>query len=720
MKSKWKEEELRNWLSSVSGPTLLLVLWGFVFRIYMLYYFGYLSRDVVAAFSILFVGCLTEHQLTARTSSPTLKRIGCYVYLELMQICLYLVTIYVDPEYSHYYAVTGTMLCLTCQLSIHMSAWVVVLLIAKLFGSWLLIGIYVGDGRMRPFFPYMPFLVMLFLTVKICNYRQRLAIERMDFCESLIVQERRMHSILAAFPDGLLVLTTDFEVKTWNQELLRLMSVSEDAQVEDGIRNRLKELVYVQGMKKFQSKGEMFWKDIVAMAEGCDAPITLGTTMSAGKYLEWKGSIGAWDQDKVCILTVRDSTDWIQMQEQIKRESASKTALLRSVSHELRTPTNAIINLVREILEEGAWSVHSAEDLSLVSICTQFLLSMINDLLDYSKLIAGQFALVKTKFALRQVLQQSVQLFEPNCKVKHLDLNLNIDPLLPEVAYSDPNRIKQVLLNLLSNAVKFTMNGNIRVMALFTANSKLKVVVEDTGIGIAKQKQGKLFKLFGKLEGNEVLNPQGSGLGLSIANALAMELGKKPIELESEAGNGAAFSFYVDIIEGSNEKSPMSSESRTGEVPDEVTNYIRVPQLLRSEHCFARQQPLADILLVDDADFNRLVLRRMLHSMELGVDEASTGLQALIQVRKAYSERGHLYKLVLMDLNMPEMDGLTAVREIQNLVVQGELPLAPRFIACSAYSSAEDKELCYRAGMSAYLEKPIFKENLLAVITSFL
>ena len=257
-------------------------------------------------------------------------------------------------------------------------------------------------------------------------------------------------------------------------------------------------------------------------------------------------------------------------------------------------------------------------------------------------------------------------------------------------------------------------------MALFTANSKLKVVVEDTGIGIAKQKQGKLFKLFGKLEGNEVLNPQGSGLGLSIANALAMELGNKPIELESEAGNGAAFSFYVDIIEGSNEKSPMSSGSRTGEVPDEVTNYIRVPQLLRSEHCFARQQPLADILLVDDADFNRLVLRRMLHSMELGVDEASTGLQALIQVRKAYSERGHLYKLVLMDLNMPEMDGLTAVREIQNLVVQGELPLAPRFIACSAYSSAEDKELCYRAGMSAYLEKPIFKESLLAVITSFL
>jgi hypothetical protein len=102
------------------------------------------------------------------------------------------------------------------------------------------------------------------------------------------------------------------------------------------------------------------------------------------------------------------------------------------------------------------------------------------------------------------------------------------------------------------------------------------------------------------------------------------------------------------------------------------------------------------------------------------VDEAITGLQALIQVRKAYSERGHLYKVVLMDLEMPEMDGLTAVREIQLLVTHGELPKAPSFVACSAYSSTEDKELCYAAGMLAYLEKPISKESLLTVVSSLL
>jgi hypothetical protein len=110
----------------------------------------------------------------------------------------------------------------------------------------------------------------------------------------------------------------------------------------------------------------------------------------------------------------------------------------------------------------------------------------------------------------------------------------------------------------------------------------------------------------------------------------------------------------------------------------------------------------------------------MLHALNLRADEAVTGLQALIQVKKAYNERGHLYTIVLMDLEMPEMDGLTAVHEIQNLVVRGELPIAPTFIACSAYSSSEDKELCFRAGMVAYLEKPIYRESLLAVIANFL
>ena len=720
MTIKWKESEERNWLDSVSGYSLFLVLWGFAFRVYALYFVGHLSNERLAAFTALFAVCAAVHQASARTRSESLKKFGCYLYLELLQACLHLIVLYADPNYCSYYVVMGTILCLTHHINLLMDSWLVVLIMSKHVITWMVVPMYAEEQRQRPFFPYMTFFVMIVMTLKVSRYRQNVARERMEFCESLIQQERRVHTIMEAFPDGLLVLTANLSIKTLNQELLSLLAAPYNCNLEETVKAQLKGLKYEREVATGADEGKELWRDAVGIAEGSIPPSTLGTTLVVGRYLEWKGSFSTWDQEPVCILTVRDSTNWIQMQENIRRESASKTALLRSVSHELRTPTNAIINLIRETLEAATLPQNILDDLGLVSICSQFLISIINDLLDYSKLIAGHFALTRVKFTLRPVLQQTVSLFKPQCKAKHLEFNLNIDPLLPEEAFSDPNRLKQVLLNLLSNAVKFTMSGSIRVMALFTANGKLKVVVEDTGIGIAKSKQGKLFKLFGKLEGNEVLNPQGSGLGLNIANALALELGGKPIELQSEEGKGAAFSFYVEILEGASQSIPLIEGSGIGEVPEDVPPYIRVPQLLRSEHYCSRQQPLADILLVDDSDFNRLVIRRILQTMNYRVDEAATGLQALIQVRKAYSERGHLYKVVLMDLEMPEMDGLTAVREIQQLVTHGELPTAPSFIACSAYSSTEDKELCYAAGMLAYLEKPISKESLLTVVSSFL
>jgi signal transduction histidine kinase/CheY-like chemotaxis protein len=510
------------------------------------------------------------------------------------------------------------------------------------------------------------------------------------------------------------------EIKQWNQELASLLVIPTEQQKATAIASKCKELLYEGDMKKAKSEGKELWRDAVAVAVGDLPPSTLGTTLVNGRYLEWKGSRSTWDQEDVCILTVRDSTNWILMQEQTKRESASKTALLRSVSHELRTPLNAVINLVRGIMEEELLSPKSAEDLLLVSSCSHFLVSMINDLLDYSKLIAGKFALAKSWFPLRGTIEQSVKLFAPQCKAKGVDLHLNIDTLLPEAILSDSNRFKQVLLNLISNAVKFTTKGHIRVIALNAASNKLRIDVIDTGIGIAKVKQGRLFQLFGKLEGNEEINPQGSGLGLNIANALANELGGRQIELQSEENEGSTFSFFTDMREEATQTSPFFRCNKLFEIPKEICSYIIVPKLMKSENCCARQQPAPDILLVDDAEFNRLVLRRMLKSLGLNADEAVNGRHALIKIRKAYSEFNLQYKLVLMDLEMPEMDGLTAVREIQGLVARGDLPVAPIFVACSAYSAREDKDLCFRAGMSAYLEKPISKENLSSTISSFL
>ena len=719
MKEDWKDEEQRNWTSAICGKILLTVLWGFIFRTFMLYYFADMPWRKVVHFNLLYLVALLEHQMTAWTKSQRLKVIGCYVYVELMQVFLYIMTIYADPAHNVFYAMTSTLFCLNYQITLNTSTIMVAFYVLKQFISWTMISITVGQYEFTTFFPYMPMIMMIFLTINVTKYRQKLAKERSELSASLLNQERRLHSIMQAIPDGLLVVTQSKEVTTWNEELLRLLGVeSAGEQVQAAMRR----LVYEPETKKYSSDNLDLWTDIFQFIPSNDEPQTFGLTLVNGRYLEWKASRGRWDQAKACILTVRDFTEWVKLQGKLQKESSSKTALLRSVSHELRTPTNAIINLVREVREMEVLTPRGTEDLKLVSICTQFLLSMINDLLDFSKLIAGQFALVKTNFNLAQDLRHSILLFEPQCRVKGLDLTLNIDPLLPSQAFSDPNRIRQVLLNLLSNSVKFTRSGYIRVLALSCSPYRMKIHVTDSGIGIPKQKQCNLFKLFGKIEGNELLNPQGCGLGLSIANAIAMELGGDSIKLDSDEGKGATFSFFVYLTSElrKDEEVGFSSEGWVYEVPFEASHCLLMPNLQVTEHSFDRVTRLPVILVVDDAEFNRLVMRKLLGSLGLDCTEACNGLEAIHVVKQVFQERAHCFKLMLMDLEMPEMDGITATKELLAMVTNGELPIKPRIIACSAYSSNEDKALCSQAGMSAYLEKPVSKERLEDVLREFL
>lgn len=719
MKEGWKDEELRNWTSAICGKMLLTVLWGFIFRTFMLYYFSDMPWQKVMHFNLLYIVALLEHQLTAWTKSPRLKIIGCYVYVELMQVFLYIMTIYADPAHNVFYAMTSTLFCLNYQITLNTSTIMVAFYVLKQFISWTMISITVGQYEFQTFFPYMPMIMMIFLTVSVTNYRQKLAKERSEFSSSLLDQERRLHSIMQAIPDGLLVVTETKEVKTWNEELSRLLH-SESREGE--IQAAMQELMYEPGTKKYASSNLDLWADIFHFIASDEEPQTFGLTLVNGRYLEWKASRGRWDQAKACILTVRDFSDWVKLQEKLQKESASKTALLRSVSHELRTPTNAIINLVREVREMEVLTPRGTEDLQLVHICTHFLLSMINDLLDFSKLIAGQFTLVKTHFNLSQELRHSILLFEPQCRVKMLDFSLNIDPLLPVQAFSDPNRMRQVLLNLLSNSVKFTKSGFIQVLALAASPYRMKISVTDSGIGIAKHKQGNLFKLFGQIAGNELLNPQGCGLGLSIANALALELGGEEIELDSDEGKGATFSFYVFLTSElrKDEEACFPSEGPMYEIPVEVSHCLLMPNLLTTEHSFDRVKRLPFILVVDDAEFNRLVMRKLLGGLGLDCAEACNGLQAISVIKGVYQERGHCFRVLLMDLEMPEMGGIVATREILGMVARSEIPVKPNIIACSAYSSNEDKALCSQAGMSAYLEKPVSKERLEEVLTEFL
>ena len=249
----------------------------------------------------------------------------------------------------------------------------------------------------------------------------------------------------------------------------------------------------------------------------------------------------------------------------------------------------------------------------------------------------------------------------------------------------------------------------------------IKISISDSGIGIPQSKQAYIFHLFGKLDGNDEMNPQGSGLGLGISNLLAIELGGKGIEVSSKEGCGSTFSFRVRVEEEPWEEleSPTIVGDVGGEIPDEVLAPLKLPRTKGSSSDISQIHPSPAILIVDDNEFNRLVLSKLLASLSLSTSESSSGLQALSLITQE-ARRRHYYRLVLMDLEMPEMDGMTAAGRIIEMREKGEIEGGVKVVACSAYSSKEDKAKCYRAGMDGYLEKPVSKESICTLLRDLL
>ena len=290
--------------------------------------------------------------------------------------------------------------------------------------------------------------------------------------------------------------------------------------------------------------------------------------------------------------------------------------------HELRTPSNAILNLALDIQTNEHLSVQGQTDVEIIISATSFLLSLINDLLDFSRILHGKFSLQKKSFALEPLLRQCAQLFALQCKVKGLDLRVRIDPDLPELLYSDENRLRQVLLNLLSNSLKFTLHGSISLVALMPNSSELQLSVEDTGIGIDEENQQKIFGLFGKLDSSNSLNPLGCGLGLGISQLLVERMGGSPLALRSRPGRGSVFSFTLNLNEDASSKTV-----ETIEVEEEEGSFIQLPSTDWTGGYVSLIKP--EVLVVDDSSFNRIVARKLVEAQGYNCAEACTGRQAV-------------------------------------------------------------------------------------------
>ncbi len=383
------------------------------------------------------------------------------------------------------------------------------------------------------------------------------------------------------------------------------------------------------------------------------------------------------------ILQVKN-IEILQAKEAAEEAAKVKTQFISTISHEIRTPLNAIIG-VANLLNQNSPQPAQYENLNILKISSENLLSLVNNILDFSKMEAGKMQLETIDFNLRSIVFDVKELFSIKSVEKGVELLIQYDEKIPSVLKGDPLRINQLLINLVNNAIKFTDSGYVKIdisLQLSTINHALvHFAISDTGIGISQSKQSAIFESFAQADANTTRKYGGTGLGLSICKKILENLNSK-LQLESVSGKGSTFYFTINFEVSRN--ASIGKSAKTASFEDSIKG--------------------KRVLIVEDNMMNVMVLRQFLQKWGVITEVALNGKEGFDRVRESN------FDAVLMDIHMPEMDGIEATQLIRQL--DDERKRRVPIIAITAENEMQLRQQVYEVGMNDYIFKPFNPDDL--------
>jgi len=514
--------------------------------------------------------------------------------------------------------------------------------------------------------------------------------ERKKAEEILRESEEKFRTISTSARDAIIMMDNEGNISYWNEAAERIFGYTK----EESIGKYLHKFIvperfyetYSKGFKRFQITGEgaALGKTLELTAfrkDGAEFPVEL--SLSAVKLK------GKWN----AVGILRDITERKKAEKELEKAkkaaeeaNQAKSQFLASMSHEIRTPMNAIVGM-SELLSGTSLYDEQKEYVEMIKISADNLLGIINDILDLSKIESGRLEIEETEFDLRDVIEVTTISLATQASKKGLELLCHINPEIPAYIISDPTRLRQILVNLIGNAIKFTEKGQI-VVDVKTEERKnnraiLRFCVSDTGVGIPKEKQAKIFESFTQADNSTTRQYGGTGLGLTISKQLVEKMGGK-IWVESEIGKGSNFYFTIScsVVEKAKEKEDVA--------PPEIRN-LRV-------------------LIVDDNATNRLILREIVSGWNFLSTGVEDGFSALKQLKN------NSYQLILLDKSMPGMDGFEVAKKIKQMPKYTDAPI----ILLSSAEEKGDRKRAKELGISDVLIKPVRRSKLYNSIVSAL